>query len=84
MVNYVCAKTVPDSTKLQWSKIKISQGNMPPDPPCLPHALHTDTYLPPNNPYNFILPHPLSKETLIHVHVDLYMGSIITTVRTVC
>ena len=27
---------------------------MPPDPPSLPHALHTDTYLPPNNPYNLI------------------------------
>ena len=43
MVNYICAKTVPDSTKLR----KISQGNMPPDPPSLPHALHTNTYLPP-------------------------------------
>ena len=29
------------------SKIKISQGNIPPDPPSLLHALHTDTYLPP-------------------------------------
>ena len=24
----------------------------------LPHALQTDTYLPPNNPYNLILPPP--------------------------
>jgi len=30
-------------------KIKISQGSMPLDPPTLPHALHTNTYLPPNN-----------------------------------
>ena len=29
------------------SKIKISQGSIPPDPPSLLHALHTDTYLPP-------------------------------------
>ena len=47
MVNYVCAKTVPDSAKLRVLKIKISQGSMPPDPPSLLHALHTDMYLPP-------------------------------------
>ena len=29
------------------NKMKISQGSMPPDPPSLPHALHTDTYLSP-------------------------------------
>jgi len=32
MVNYVCAKTVPDSTKLHVINIKISRGSMPPDP----------------------------------------------------
>ena len=41
----------------KMSKIKISQRSMPPDPSSLPHALHTDTYFPPNNPYNLILPH---------------------------
>ena len=37
---------------------KFPRGSMPLDPPSLPHALHTDTYLPPNNPYNLILPPP--------------------------
>ena len=40
------------------SKIKISRGSMPPDPPSLPHALHMDTYCPPPlpiNPYDVIL-----------------------------
>ena len=38
------------------SKIKISRESMPPDRPSLPHALHTDTYLPPsNNSHNLIL-----------------------------
>ena len=50
MVNHVCAKTVPDSTIIKKSKIKISQGSMPPAPPSLPHALHTDMYLPPPPP----------------------------------
>ena len=50
MINYVCAKTVPDSTKLHLMKdpkSKFPRGSMPPDPPSLPHALHIDTYLPP-------------------------------------
>ena len=50
MVNYACAKKVPDSTKLRLlkgQKTKLPRGSMPPDPPSLPHALHTDTYLPP-------------------------------------
>ena len=34
------------------SKIKISWGSILPDLPCLPHALHTDTYLPPLPPSN--------------------------------
>ena len=38
------------------SKNKLSRGCMPLDTPSLPHALHTDTYLIPNNPYNLILP----------------------------
>ena len=42
---------------IKRSEIKTSQGSMPPDPPSLPHALHTDMYLPPpNNPYNLIPP----------------------------
>ena len=45
------------------SKINISRGSIPPDPLSLSHALHTDTYLlPPNNPYNLILPPPLGKK----------------------
>ena len=43
-------KKVPDSTKLHLlkdQKTKFRWGCMPPDPPSLPHALHTDTYLPP-------------------------------------
>ena len=59
MVKSVCVKAVPDSTKLRLVKVKNFQGNMPPDPHSLPHALHTDTYLPPKNPYNIILPTPL-------------------------
>ena len=50
MVNYICAKTVPDSTKLRpikGPKSKFSRGSMLPDPPSLSHALHMDTYLPP-------------------------------------
>ena len=50
MVNYSCAKKVQDSTKLRLlkgQKTKFPQGSMPPDFPTLPHALHTDTYLPP-------------------------------------
>ena len=47
MVNYVCAKTVPDSTKLKGPKSKFPQGSMPLDPPSLPHALHTNMSLPP-------------------------------------
>ena len=59
MVNYVCAKTVPDSTKLCLIKRpKFPQGSMPPDPPSLPHALHTDTYISANN---LILPPPWAK-----------------------
>ena len=37
-------------------KVPKSQGSMPPDSPSLLHTLHTDTYLPPNSPYNLILP----------------------------
>ena len=40
------------------SKIKISPGEHAPGPP---HALHTNTYLPPNKPYNLILP-PLGQK----------------------
>ena len=58
-IKSVCVKAVPDSTKLRLVKVKNFQGNMPPDPHSLPHALHTDTYLPPKNPYNIILPTPL-------------------------
>ena len=64
MVN-VCAKTVPDSTKLhviKGPKSKISWESMPPNPPTLPHPLHTDTYLPPNNLYNLICPLSLGKK----------------------
>ena len=46
MVNYVCAKAVPDSTKLKGPKSKFPQGSMPLDPPSLPHALHTNMSLP--------------------------------------
>ena len=35
---------------IKRSKIKISWENMPPDRASLPHALHTDTYLPPPPP----------------------------------
>ena len=60
MINYVCAKTVPDLTKLHLIKGPKSKfQNFPrehaPDPPNLPHALHTNTYLP-HTPYNLILP----------------------------
>ena len=57
--NYVCVKTVPDSTKLEWSKSKLPGEHAP----WLSHALHTDTYLPPppNNSYNLIFP-PLGQK----------------------
>ena len=52
--------------------MKFSRGSMPPDPPSLPHALHTDTYLPP--PERSIQSHfvPLGQKAerypLVHVH----------------
>ena len=64
------------------SKIKISRESMPPDRPSLPHALHTDTYLPPppppppNNSHNLILS-PLGQkaernpETVLTIIPDL-------------
>ena len=51
--------------EIKGQKTKFPQGSMPLDPPSLPHALHTDTYLPPNYPYNLILlppPSPLGKK----------------------
>ena len=56
------------------SKIKISWVSIPADPPSLPHALHTNMYLPPNYPYNLILPPPLGKklkETLASKNLGL-------------
>ena len=49
MVNYVCAKSprFHQIVSNKRSKNKISQGSMPLDPLSLPHALHMDTYLPP-------------------------------------
>ena len=49
MVNYICVKTVPESTKLRLIKgqIKISRGSMPPDPCSLPHAAHGYIFAPP-------------------------------------
>ena len=50
MVNYICVKTVPDSTKLhiiKGPKSKFPQGSMPPD---LPHALYMNMCLPPKPP----------------------------------
>ena len=57
MVNYVCVKKsqIPPIASNKSSKIKIFRGSMPPGPPSLQHVLHTDTYLPPNNPYDIIL-----------------------------
>ena len=53
-------KKVPDFTKL--CLIKGQKTKFPvPGPPSLPHALHTNTYLIPNNPYNLILP-PLGQK----------------------
>ena len=48
MVNFACAQKVPDSTKLRLikgQKTKFLCGSMPPNPPSLPHAFYTDTYL---------------------------------------
>ena len=56
---------------------------MPPDPPRLPHALHTDTYLPANNSYNLIST-PLDKklkETLRDM-VSLYCQTVHNTIVT--
>ena len=57
MVNYVCVKFYQIASNVR-SKVKISRGSMPPDSPSLPHALHMNTYLPSDNPYNPILPPP--------------------------
>ena len=66
MVNFACAsprfhQIVSDKR----SKIKNIQGNMPPDSPSLP-----DMYLPPNNPYNLILP-PLGQKAEINPDMTL-------------
>ena len=65
MVNYVCAKTVPDSTKsclIKSLKSKFSQGSMPPDL-LVCHMLSTRICAyPSNNPYNLILPPPLGQK----------------------
>ena len=48
-VNYVGERTVPGSTKLCLMKVqksKFSRGACTKTPPSVPHALHTDTYLP--------------------------------------
>ena len=59
-IKSVCVKAVPDSTKLRLVKVKNFQGSMHPDPHSLPHALHTDTYLPPKKSiqYHFAFPPP--------------------------
>ena len=48
-VNYVCVKTVLDSTKIHQIKCKSQNftGGMPPDLPNLSCAKHTDITLPP-------------------------------------
>ena len=46
-VNYVCTKTVPDSTKLwliKGPKSNFPRGACPRTPPSLAHPLHSDTY----------------------------------------
>ena len=55
MVNYVCVKFYQIASNVR-SKVKISWGSMPLDPPSLPHALHMNMYLPTDDPYNPILP----------------------------
>ena len=59
MVNYVCAKTVPDFTKLhliKGPKIKISWGACL-QTPLVCHILCIRMHTPlPNNLYNLILP----------------------------
>ena len=68
MVKYVCAKIVADSTKLRLvngQKSKFLWGSMPLDPLVCRMLLYTDTYLPPNNPYNLILP-PLGQKAEIN------------------
>ena len=64
MVNYACAKKVPDSTKLRLrpdSLLKGQKTKLPrPRTPlvCLMFCTRIHT-CPPNNPYNLILPPPL-------------------------
>ena len=76
-----CAKTVPDSTKVCLIKVQNQNflGEHIPGSPGLPHALHTDTYLPPspapNTPYNLLPPNSLGKklnETLPPVNLGCY------------
>ena len=70
MVNYVCEKTVPDSTKLRL--IKFPGGACPWAPPSLPHALDIHTYLPPPIIHTISFCSPLGKElkeTLTGVHI---------------
>ena len=63
MVNYACAKKVPDSTKLRLhpdSLLKGQKTKLPrPRTPlvCLMFCTRIHT-CPPNNPYNLILPPP--------------------------
>ena len=47
---------VPTVHPIPLYQIKIYWGSMPRDSPSFPHTLSTDTYLPPNNPSNLILP----------------------------
>ena len=78
MVNYVCAKTVPDSTKLciiKGPKSKFPRGSMPRTPLVCPCFAHEYVLAPPNNPYNLILPPPplgkKLKETLYSVFLPV-------------
>ena len=65
-VNYVCGKTVPESTKIhqiKCKKSKFSEGACP-RPPTLSCAKHTDiTFsLPPTLSLYHILPPPLTQK----------------------
>ena len=82
MINFVCAKTVPDSTKLRLkkgSKSKFPRGSMPPDPPSLPHACTQICACSPKNPYNLILP-PLGKKLIKTLNVFVQNAAQVTVV----
>ena len=60
MVNYVCAKTVPESTKLcviKAPRSKFPKGASPPDLPSYYMLSRRICTCLPNNPYDLILPH---------------------------